>query len=98
MKAAQKPLGAPLFEGEVPGQGVVGEGVNINFNFRYFRRCGIIPVQSFRSHICPQASGLGLTKVDDLPVIQYKYVPQPLPIIILTGSALSQITGKYWYN
>ncbi len=26
----------------------------------YLRHCGVIPVQSFRSHICPQPHGLGL--------------------------------------
>jgi hypothetical protein len=33
----------------------------INFkNVCYLRHCGIIPVQSFRSHIRPQSPGLGL--------------------------------------
>jgi hypothetical protein len=33
----------------------------INFKIlRYLRRCGVIPVQSFGSHIRPQPPGLGL--------------------------------------
>jgi hypothetical protein len=33
----------------------------INFEmFRYLRRCGVIRVQSFGSHIRPQPPGLGL--------------------------------------
>jgi hypothetical protein len=33
----------------------------INFKiFLYLRRCGVIPVQSFGSHIRPKPSGLGL--------------------------------------
>jgi hypothetical protein len=33
----------------------------INFKiFLYLRRCGVIPVQSFGSHICPQLPALGL--------------------------------------
>jgi hypothetical protein len=35
-------------------------GVNEFYIFCYFRRCGLIPVPSFGSHICPQPSGLGL--------------------------------------
>jgi hypothetical protein len=34
----------------------------INFKiFRNLRRCGVIPVQIFGSHICPQLPGLGLS-------------------------------------
>ncbi len=34
----------------------------INFKtFCNLRRCGVIPVQSYHSHICPQLPGLGLT-------------------------------------
>jgi hypothetical protein len=33
----------------------------INFKiFRNFSHCGVIPVQSFGSHLCPQPHGLGL--------------------------------------
>jgi hypothetical protein len=33
----------------------------LNFEtFRYLKHCGVIFVPSFRSHICPQPSGLGL--------------------------------------
>ncbi len=35
---------------------------NINFKiFQYLRRCGVIPVQGFGSHMHPQPPGLGLT-------------------------------------
>ncbi len=34
----------------------------MNFTFFcYFRQCGVIPIQSFESHIRPQPSGLGIT-------------------------------------
>jgi type VI protein secretion system component VasA len=46
----------------------------------------------------PQPSGLGLTKIDDLPIIQYKYVPQTLPIIILRGLGLSLIIDSFLYS
>ncbi len=32
----------------------------VNFQNHYLSRCGVIPVQSFRSHIRPQPHGLGL--------------------------------------
>jgi hypothetical protein len=33
----------------------------INFkNFHYLRHYGVLPVQSFKNHICPQPPGLGL--------------------------------------
>jgi hypothetical protein len=35
----------------------------VNFQNRYISRCGVIPVQSFGSHIRPQPHGLGLNFV-----------------------------------
>ncbi len=45
---------------------------NINFkNFRHLRWCGVIPVQSFGSHIRPQPTGLGLIMY--LPLMHSTY-------------------------
>jgi hypothetical protein len=35
--------------------------IYVNFQNHFLSHCGVIPVQSFGSHICPQPHGLGLT-------------------------------------
>ncbi len=58
----------------------------INFKiFCVLRHCGVIPVQSFGSHICPQPHGLGL-RLDN-----YSFM---VPFLCIPGRKKAQMTPR----
>jgi hypothetical protein len=58
------------------------ENINLKTCF-YFRRCGVIPVPSFGSHIRPQPSGLGLTAISSAQLFIFRVnVVQPFSVFL----------------
>ncbi len=67
----------PFFRSKVLTRKMIFEEY-INFKiFCYLRHCGVIPVQSFGSPICPQASRLGLKNY--IPRVSLKRIAPPPP-------------------